>query len=73
MLPKISKLSLLLIFVKIEAEKIEFKDTKGQFQFSHYQVILSQSKKEVSKSILIVFSFIQNSVICGENITDHGE
>ena len=45
LLPKISKLSLLLIFDQLEAEKIEFKDTKGHSHFSHFQVILSQSEK----------------------------
>ena len=38
---RISKLTLLLIFDQVKAEKIEVKDTKGHFQFSHFQVISS--------------------------------
>ena len=34
-----SKLSLLLIFGQVKAEKIELKDTRGHFHFSHFQVI----------------------------------
>ena len=36
-----SKLSLLSTFGALEAEKIEVKDTRGHFQFSHFQVIFN--------------------------------
>ena len=38
---RISKLSLLLIFGKVEDEIFEVHDTRGHFQFSHFCVILS--------------------------------
>ena len=37
---RISKLSLLLIFGEVEAEITDVKDTRGHYQFSHFQITL---------------------------------
>ena len=54
-----SKLSLLLIFGQVKAEKIELKDTGGHFHFSHFQVIVGHSLNFTAKNVfkINIFSF----------------
>ena len=59
-----------MIFDQVEAEKIDFKDTKGHFHFSHFQVILSQFKERILKINFFIIFFVNNWIVFVENITD---
>ena len=60
---RISKLNLLLIFVKVEPEIIEDKDTRGHFHYSHFLVVLvnllTNFNKEFSKINFLNYLFVK--------------
>ena len=54
---RISKLSLLLIFGQVEAEITDVKDTRGHYQFSHFQITLIDFLSNFSIEFLKIYFF----------------
>ena len=74
---RISELTLLLNFDQEEAEILGLEQTRGHFQFSHFQVIFNHFSEKFqqknSKINLFGIFFVRHLVIHVENITESDE